>query len=273
MLTLPFSFFQGFDTNAAAFISAAGLTNPTEISAINTLVVDLKEADLWNKIVAFYPFINATQNKWNLKNPQDTNAAWRLTFSNGWTMSSLGATPNGTSAYADTHLQPGTSGAGNNSTHIAVYSGSNSALGNATDIGVSAGAGASYIPILWLRAKNSTNAKAETYQYDYSQATQSIEITNAVATGFYVSNRNSATVLNLWKNGVKLATATGTNTQNITTVTESLYLGAGNLGGTASQFSNRQLRAASIGTGLTDAEAVDLYNIVQTYQTTLGRNV
>jgi hypothetical protein len=40
-----------------------------------------------------------------------------------------------------------------------------------------------------------------------------------------------------------------------------------------SRYSNRQCAFVTIGTGLTDAEALNLYNTIQTFQTTLGRQV
>jgi hypothetical protein len=42
---------------------------------------------------------------------------------------------------------------------------------------------------------------------------------------------------------------------------------------TYSSYSTRQQAFASLGDGLTDAEALSFYNAVQTFNTTLGRNV
>ena len=94
----------GFDADAQAFITAAAITDVTQQNAINTLVVDLKGYNIWTKMKALYPFVGGTASthKFNLKNPLDTDAAFRLTFSGGWTHSSTGALPNGTNAYADT---------------------------------------------------------------------------------------------------------------------------------------------------------------------------
>ncbi|MGA1049840.1 MAG: hypothetical protein ACO3UU_17695, partial [Minisyncoccia bacterium] len=97
-----------------AFFTAeagAGVTlSDTEKTAINTLVVNLKAANIWTKMKALYPFIGstATSQKFNLINPADTNAAFRLSFQGGWTHSSTGALPNGTNAYAETYIIPST---------------------------------------------------------------------------------------------------------------------------------------------------------------------
>lgn len=94
------------DLDATTFLTAASITDSTQSSAINTLVKDLKRFGLWNKIKAFYPFVGGTpeSHKWNLKDPRDTNDAYRLTFSGGWTHSSTGVKCNGSNTSADTFL-------------------------------------------------------------------------------------------------------------------------------------------------------------------------
>ncbi|MFY7885673.1 MAG: hypothetical protein ACOVOV_12625, partial [Dolichospermum sp.] len=111
-----------YDGDAYAFDSAetaAGTPlTTTERNAINDLVINLKNANIWTKFFALYPIIGstATSQKFNLKNPADTNAAYRLAFIGGWTHSSNGALPNGTNAYANTFLS--TSAIGLNSGHL-----------------------------------------------------------------------------------------------------------------------------------------------------------
>ena len=94
----------GVDPDAQAFITAASITDPTQQSAINQLVVDLKGYNVWTKMKALYPFVGGTASahKFNLKDPRDLDAAFRLVFSGGWTHSVNGALPNGTNAFADT---------------------------------------------------------------------------------------------------------------------------------------------------------------------------
>ena len=99
---------SGINPDAQAFITAAGITDPTQISAINSLVNGLQADGIWTKMKAIYPFVGgtATTHKYNLKDPRDLDAAFRLVFNGGWTHSSTGATPNGTNGYADTKLVP-----------------------------------------------------------------------------------------------------------------------------------------------------------------------
>ena len=126
------------DPDAVAFLTAAGITDPTITSAIDTLVVDLKDYGIWSKMKALYPFVGGTASthKFNLKNPLDTDAAFRLVFNGGWTHSANGALPNGTNAYADTKLIPNTI-LSLDSTHTSYYSRTNSKSG--VDLGASNG--------------------------------------------------------------------------------------------------------------------------------------
>jgi hypothetical protein len=90
------------DPNALAFIAATGITDNTQKSAINSLVLSLKGYSIWDKLNVIYPFVGgtATTHKFNLKDPRDLDAAYRLSFSGGWTHNSNGITGNGTNAYA-----------------------------------------------------------------------------------------------------------------------------------------------------------------------------
>ena len=54
---------------------------------------------------------------------------------------------------------------------------------------------------------------------------------------------------------------------------KSFYIGAYNRNGTADNFSIRETAFNSIGDGLTDTQASDFYTSVQTFQTTLSRQV
>ena len=103
------------DADAQAFISAAGITDLTQAAAINTLVNDLKTYGLWTKMKAFYPMVGGTaaSHKFNLKDPRDLNAAYRLTFFGGLIHDSNGVLGNGTTGYAYTNLAQNTMGLNN----------------------------------------------------------------------------------------------------------------------------------------------------------------
>ena len=132
--------------DAQAFFTAAGITDTTQKSAVNQLVLDLKSYSIWSKMKALYPFVggDATKHSYNLIN----TANFQLTFSGGWTHSSTGALPNGTNAYANTGFNLNSNGSLNNQ-HISYYSRTNS---NGTEVEIGALSG-SYQTVLEIRTK------------------------------------------------------------------------------------------------------------------------
>ena len=114
MFPLPFGFLTSFsqplDPDAAAFLSAAGISNQVQSNAINNLVLDLKEEALWTMMDAIYPVIGGTaaSHKLNLKDPRDLDAAFRLSFNGSWTHNSSGMKAASVSSnnYANTYLTP-----------------------------------------------------------------------------------------------------------------------------------------------------------------------
>ncbi|MFY8248217.1 MAG: hypothetical protein ACOVJ5_00770, partial [Gloeomargaritales cyanobacterium] len=97
-----------YDPDAQLFFNAqsgAGVTlTITQKDAVNQWVVDSKAIGIWTKFTAVYPMVGSTSTsqKFNLKNPLNTNAAFRLSFLGGGTHSSNGWQPNGINAYAET---------------------------------------------------------------------------------------------------------------------------------------------------------------------------
>lgn len=258
----------GLDADAQAFITAASITDTTQKNAINQLVLDLKSANIWTKMKAIYPFVGGTASthRFNLKDPRDLDAAFRLVFNGGWTHSSTGALPNGTTAYADTKLIP-LSILNLNSTHISVYLNTNFITTggvDAVDMGVE---DASYTNRIFIEP----SATGNVYSINNSNGTSFITAADADSLGLYVNNRISSTTINLFKNNIKLINDT-VRTSSALSVRQ-LYISAHNVVGSASFFSQRRQAFASIGDGLTDTDSTNLYTAVQAYQTTLGRQV
>ena len=126
----------GNDPDAQAFIDATGISG-TEASAINTLVLSLKSNGIWTNLLAIYPMVGgtATSCKYNLKNPLDTDAAFRLSFAGTWTFNSSGAKPDGVAGtYANTFLNPTTHLSSTNG-HISYYSFTNTTGATQVEIG------------------------------------------------------------------------------------------------------------------------------------------
>lgn len=99
----------GFDPDAQAFFTAVenggDTLTTTEKDATNQLVLDLKADSLWSVFDGFYPLVGGTSSshKWNLLDPQDTEAAYRVTWLGGMTHSSTGCLGNGFNSAGNTH--------------------------------------------------------------------------------------------------------------------------------------------------------------------------
>ena len=245
-----------FDADAQAFFNrvtaASGSLTTTEQDAINTLVVQMKADGIWDSMKAIYPMVGASAAacSQNLKSSSFTG-----TFSSGWTFASTGITPNGTSAYFDSAVNPSVS-LSQNSTHISYYT--------RTDVNASSyeiGARSSFFLDLAIRYGGTT------YGGVYSNETS---FSDSDSFGFYKSNRIISTEQTVWKNGIKKAT--GLLSSNAP-MNLNVYIGAYNNSGSASNFSVRECAFSSIGDGLTDTQASNFYTAVQAFQTTLSRQV
>lgn len=257
------------DADAQAFITAAAITDPTQQSAINQLVTDLKGYGVWSKMKAVYPFVGGTasSHKFNLKDPRDLDAAFRLVFSGGWTHSSQGALPNGVNAFADTFLNPSVSLA-QNDTHLSYYSRTNILNTGQFEIGVyplPSGVGASSFGI------SSNASPIGHFRSRVSTSTPSTSYIPTDSRGLFVASRIISTQQKAYKNGILQATA-NINSNGIANV--KISIGGIRLDAiTVSDYTAKQCAFASIGDGLTDTEAANFYTAVQTFQVTLGRSI
>ena len=256
------------DPDAQAFVSAAELTSQTQANAVNTLVIGMKAQGLWTKMKAIYPMVGGTASthKFNLKNPLDTNAAFRLQFLGSWTHSSTGALPNfGTNAYANTFLNPTTSLT--SSLGLSYYSrtNANTAL-DQVDIGAITG-----LNYFYLTTQYNVTGLVNRFFGRCASSSVAVNTANADARGYYYLGKtgNGANLLKSFKNGVLQDTQTGAGVNPNNTV----FVGAANDSGTTLYYTNRECAFATISDGLTDAEATNCYTLVQQFQTTLGRQV
>ena len=244
------------DPDVQAFLEATGIIDPTEISAITNLVVNLKDYNLWTKMKAIYPMVGgtATSQKYNLKNP----STFTGTFVGGWTHSSTGATPNGVNAYMDTTLIPNTS-LSISSAHFSKYNRNNDLISNKVD-----------------GCYDSTNLSF--FQQNYSAGNgligeigALISYTQTDTRGLFTTTRTSTNVSKVFKNSTQQGSTNTTTISGIPNV--KIFIGARNDSGTTVLFNTYECAFASIGDGLTDTDASNLYTAVQAFQTTLGRQV
>lgn len=252
----------GTDANVTEFISCSGITDATQISAVTQLVSDLKSNNLWNSFDAIYPFVGGTAgaHSCNLKDVQ----LYSITWHGGLTHDANGVTGNGTNGYGDTGFNP-TSGSNNwslSSACMGVYSrtptfnncsyiGAFTGLPNYSYIAAITQIVSHYIESLGLSGSVG-NVLLET---DFSQSIIVSRTSNTAQTTY--SKSGSADSSNL-----------------VTSLTpQSFYVLAVNSSGTPGGFSPSNLAFAFIGGGLDGSQIATLKTIINTYQTTLGRNV
>ncbi len=261
----PFATQNQFDPDAGAFINATGIGG-IQAEAINNLVQQLKAGGVWERLIALYPFVggNAQSCKFNLINPQDTNAAYRLTFAGTWTFDANGATPNGAAGtYAETYVNPSTSPFAATSGHFSYYCPQNYAAGDRVDIGSGdyTGGGESTIATRW------SDGTGYLLWYNSSAANGAYTIpTNTSTLGYYMVNRLGSGTQG-WRNGVKL----GTGVSGTTNANRTFFLAAENNGTTNYRNSPRKHIIDTIGLGLTDTQGANLGNSVLNFVRTLNK--
>ena len=242
---------SSLDPDAKIFIVAAGISDPTQVNAINTLVVSLKGYSIWTKFKAIYPVVGgiASSHAVNLKTPGTFN----LLFSSGWTHSTVGMFP--LNAYANTNLNVSTN-LTQNSTHLSVYIRSNNNY-NAPAIAASR--------ILSPALNLFPNFSGSSYFRVNSNADGGFS-TGASNLGLWIANRISSVETRNYRNTtryVNTTVSTGLINENVWLASSPDF---------ADYYLN-QYAFASIGEGLTDTDAANFYTAVQAFQTTLGRQV
>jgi hypothetical protein len=261
-----------YDPDAEAFFTATLITNTTQKSAINTLVLDLKSYGIWDKMRAIYPMVSDTatsvlraeQHKYNLKDPRNSNSAFRLSFIGGWTHSATGALPNGTTGYADTFLTQVAAG-GYSDIHLSYYSRTdNVAAAQRVEMGRGSGLVANSYTNAYFRLSTGTSTNGGNIGSRSATAASTNSIGHIINTSTSVSSKG-------YKNGALFSTQTATQLGTAQAI--NIYIGSQGNHVAATEFSDRECAFSSIGNALTDTEAANFYTAVQAFQTTLGRQV
>jgi hypothetical protein len=212
--------------------------------------------DVWSIITALYGYVGGTAaaHAINWKSP----GTYDLTFYGSWVHSATGAKPDGSTAYADTHLNENTVLTLNDE-HISYY-GRTDQLSNNVAIGV---AGAGTETNMFLYFNGSTYLRV---QHGAGATIGGISDTK----GLFIANRPSSTELRNSKNGtiyVQSDASSGAKS-NL-----NFYIGALNNGGSAAFFSSIETALNSFGGSFSDSQQLAFYNAVQALETTLGRQV
>jgi hypothetical protein len=255
------------DADAFAFIEAAGIVDPTQQSAINSLVLGLKSNSLWTKMQVIYPFIGGTAytHKFNLKNPLPLNTAFQATFAGDLTHTSFGIGSGSFTGYADSNFLDTRDFTDiSSSLHVSVYGtttnnvrGRNLPFHNdRTSAFGSRG--------IHFQPNSDLDNRVQAYGGEMSLPAGTtlgfsvVTRTTSLLSAFY--HRKPSQTVNLSNSSTFARLFVEYNIRFLS----SYYGSSGQTIG---------LGFASIGTGLSQTDAENLYTLVQTYQTALGRQV
>ena len=249
-------------------VTSGGTVDATASGATITMFNSLFSNNLWDKITAFYPVLGGVAASHSI-NAKSSGGTYDLVFNGGWTHTVNGMQGNGTNGYANTSIAPSTV-FGTDPTHLSIYVNLQGNNDRIYDIGSNDDEG-SLTKMFNLTAKRSSGAGNNTLFDSGDFPGGRVSTTSeASASGMTVGSVRSATDRTLYRNGSNIATETAN--APILYFTRTLYIGAQHNVFGASYFSDNQYAFATIGSGLTNTEIVNLSNIINTYQTSLGRN-
>lgn len=259
-----------FDSDAQAFITAAGLSTRAHKNAVNTAVLRLKGNGIWSKLKYLYPFVggSASSHKFNLKNPQDTDAAFRLVFGSGVTHSANGASSTQSSASTgvdniETKFVPSTEFA-NKATAFGVINHTAPSVNNATAgnfHGCNSGGSTN-----WPRFTRGANVN----ELIVGMGGNSRTISGTTLTLFLaVTNETTGNTAQVYIDGVATGATVSTSTGTLPTVQH--FLLRYNSNGGTQGTSNHTIKFAFASTLLTAAEMAQLNSIAYQLQTDLSR--
>jgi hypothetical protein len=257
-----------FDSDATTFLNAVvatgGTLNATISAATNTLFSSLKSNGLYTSMKAMYPFIGSTSGSCaiNAVSPGTYNISWF----GGMSFGVSGATGNGTNGWGNTNLIQ--TAFTQNSVSAGVYQitslsgGAEFVFGNFSTGGLPAIQLSTYLTTLggnYAYRLGSTSITSQTYSGN---------------TGMFVISRTtgSTTTHNLYRNG-SLINSTS-NSYTATTTPNAIYVFARQgSGGATQEFSPQTLAFIFFADGLSGSQVSTLSSIINTFNTSLSRNV
>lgn len=248
------------DTATSAFISAASISNPTIISALDTKVKALKSQNLWAKLHASYPLVGGTAlaHSINLRDPGTFQIVWSGTL----THDANGVT--GSAGSGDTGYNPSTHSVLQDN-HLSVY------VRNALPTSIGVEIGCNVVGSEWgiqVRASD-----GNTFFMLQGSASEYPPATLANNLGLITATRDTPTTIRGFQRGAEVL-ASSLQTQTTLPNKTVRLLSTTNAGDSAFVRSSvANLAGATIGLKLTAAEVAALNTIEQAFQTTLGRQV
>lgn len=251
-----------FDPSSQAFFDATGITDETQQTAVNDLVVGLKNDGIWDKMKIIYPFVGGTDvtHSYNLK---DTTVA-QITWTTGVTHTSDGVDgANSGTGHGDTGITPSALGLGRDDASLGVYTQDGWVNNQQFPLGIYSG-----------------NASITLYKAGGAPGTLYLMVNDAISgtnitaptplTGFHQLTRTESTEVRYKKDNETVITRLATSAGNPST-TGNLWVLAAN--GYTNYGYGSVTSLIYFGLGLTDTQLNQMNTLVTAYQTALSRQV
>lgn len=251
---------QTIDPNAQAYLTAAGITDPTLVTAANHLVINLKDSSLWDATWALWPIMGGSSSSCsiNLFDP----STYILSYTGGITYSSTGMVGNGSTGVANTGILANSSFISSTAGAMGFYSRTDNAT-SAYDMGSGMDAGTNRILTTIARFTGDKSYGV------WGNGGYACNATNTNGTGLYYINYTLTNHEELVKNGSVIATAN----EAVILPAYNIYLMAfnGGSGGTVF-YSNKEFALAFVfGRGLTASEIPKFNSIISQFITEAGK--
>lgn len=242
-----------FLPEAISYFTSAGITNESRKKYINdNLFKPLKENNLLSEIYGLYLYIggSASIDKYNLVDPRDLDAAYRLNFQGGWTHTATGATPNGSTGYANTFFVPATV-VPTGLMGMGTYNATSTTEAAKVDMG----------------ALSSTNRYVQIYAHFFGRFYAQINsntvddyVVNSGSNGWFFACRTGATDNYLQKNSTQTD-----KSSPMAAPTVSIYTGAQNNSGSADFHCDRKKVIDIITKSISKPQGLTLHTIIQAF--------
>jgi hypothetical protein len=242
-----------YDTDALHFFDSAAISDTISRNALNNFIKALKDSSLWSKFIAVYPMVGGSSISamYNLKDPRNSDDAFRLTFNGSPLFSQAGVLFPTNNDYANTHFSDSLFAYNDNS--ISYYS-----LTQNTVDGYDMGCADNATYYNEFAIYNGGDASNWFGYYAFG-------IKPARTVGLFMMSSSVGDVKR-YENGISTDSRGSAPTPGYTNFPVLLgYVYAADSGG------HRECGLATIGQSLSDSEALTFYNIVQNFEASLGR--
>lgn len=244
------------DPDAAAFISASGISNGVQVIAIDTLVQGLKNESLWDRWHALYPFVGGTSgsNSVNLRSPGTYDISWV----GGITHNSNGITSDGINGYGNTNLNLN-SVLNVNSTSVYAYCRTQTVASGLYFCGATTST--------TRLGMASTGSNLQSQGPNDNTAGAMVASAGSDFRKHLAINRSASNASQIYANS---AAGSSTNA-SVSAPNGNMFICARNVSGSAANFAPVNLSFFGVGASLSSSEWSKFRDIINTFQTSLGR--